>query len=128
MKVFITGIAGFLGSHLAENCLKNNHQVVGCDTLIGGNLSNLDNLDIEFHNTDIENLDEMTKILKNVDIICHAASYAHEGLSSVSPKLICQNNLVGSVSTFIPRSAEKVTKSSCSSLTVSSEQTHNQSG
>lgn len=100
MKIFITGIAGFLGSHLAELCLKKKHKVVGCDTLIGGDLSNLKNLDIEFYKTDIENLEDMTKIMKDVDIVCHSASYAHEGLSSVSPKLICQNNLVGSVSTF----------------------------
>ena len=100
MKVFITGIAGFLGSHLAELCLKKKHKVVGCDTLIGGDLSNLKNLDIEFYKTDIEDLEDMTKIMKNVDIVCHSASYAHEGLSTVSPKLICQNNLVGSVSTF----------------------------
>ena len=100
MNVFITGIAGFLGSNLAELCLKKNYKVIGCDTLIGGNLSNLNNLDVEFHRVDIENLEEMTKITKGADVICHAASYAHEGLSSVSPKLICQNNLVGSVSTF----------------------------
>tara|TARA_A100001015_G_C15043382_1_gene741516 strand:- start:169 stop:1173 length:1005 start_codon:yes stop_codon:yes gene_type:complete len=100
MKVFITGIAGFLGSNLAEWCLNKNYKVVGCDTLIGGDLSNLKNLDIEFHKINIENLEQMTKIMKDVDVICHSASYAHEGLSSVSPKLICQNNIVGSVSTF----------------------------
>ena len=32
--------------------------------------------------------------------LCHAAAYAHEGLSSISPTLICNNNVTGSVSTF----------------------------
>ena len=31
MHVFITGIAGFLGSHLAQRCLELGHKVSGCD-------------------------------------------------------------------------------------------------
>ena len=40
MKIFITGIAGFLGSHLAEIC-KKNYVVVGCDNLVGGDKKNI---------------------------------------------------------------------------------------
>ena len=80
MNIFITGIAGFLGSHLAERCLSKNHKVSGCDTLVGGDISNIKGLDINFTNTACENLEEMTKILKNIDVVCHAAAYAHEGL------------------------------------------------
>ena len=100
MKVFITGVAGFLGSHLAEHCLKNNHEVVGCDTLVGGDIDNISGLDIEFHKIDCSDLDKMTKAMKSVDVLCHAAAFAHEGLSNISPKLVCENNVVGSVSTF----------------------------
>ena len=100
MKVFITGIAGFLGSHLAARCKEKNFEVVGCDTLIGGTLENLDGINVEFHKTDCLDLEKMTKIMKGVDIVCHAAAFAHEGLSNVSPKLVSENNVVGSVSTF----------------------------
>ncbi len=100
MKVLITGVAGFLGSHLAERSLKKNHEVIGCDNLVGGDKKNIKNLNIDFYEYDIEDLEKMTSIMRGVDVVCHAASYAHEGLSSVSPKLICQNNLVGSVSVF----------------------------
>ena len=100
MKVFITGVAGFLGSHLAEHCLKINHEVVGCDTLVGGDIDNISGLDIEFHKMDCSNLFEMTKVMKGVDVLCHAAAFAHEGLSNISPKLVCENNVVGSVSAF----------------------------
>ena len=41
MKIFISGIAGFLGSHLADSFLRDGHQVVGCDSLIGGELANV---------------------------------------------------------------------------------------
>ena len=38
MKIFVSGIAGFLGSHLADAFIKDGHHVVGCDSLIGGEL------------------------------------------------------------------------------------------
>ena len=108
MKVFITGVAGFLGSHLAEYCANKNIEVVGNDTLIGGDLKNIKNLNVEFYKVDCSDLEEMTKILKNVDVVCHTAAYAHEGLSSVSPKLICENNVVGSTSVFTAAIRNKV--------------------
>ena len=51
----------------------------------------------------------MTQATKhNVDVLCHSASYAHEGLSNISPTLICQNNMTGSVSTFTAAIRNKV--------------------
>jgi len=44
----------------------------------------------------------------NVDVVCHAAAYAHEGLSSISPTLICNNNVTGSVSVFTAAIINKV--------------------
>ena len=108
MKIFITGIAGFLGSNLAEHCLKKGMSVIGNDTLIGGNLKNIEDLKVEFHNIDCSDLEGMTKIMKDVDVVCHAAAFAHEGLSNVSPKLICENNVVGSVSVFTAAIRNKV--------------------
>ena len=35
-----------------------------------------------------KDLSYLIKITKDVDVICHAAAYAHEGLSSFSPTLI----------------------------------------
>ena len=100
MHIFITGIAGFLGSHLAERCLSLGHTVSGCDNLVGGDLENIKDLNVKFYNANCENLEEMTKVMKGAEILCHSAAYAHEGLSNVSPKLICENNVVGSTSVF----------------------------
>jgi len=36
MRVFVSGVAGFLGSHLADASLADRHEVVGCDNLTGG--------------------------------------------------------------------------------------------
>ena len=41
MKIYITGIAGFLGSHLAKRLKELGHEVWGNDTLILGDIENL---------------------------------------------------------------------------------------
>ena len=41
MKIFITGIAGFLGGHIAEKLIEDGHEVSGCDNLIGGYIENV---------------------------------------------------------------------------------------
>ncbi|MFC1800486.1 NAD-dependent epimerase/dehydratase family protein [Nanoarchaeota archaeon] len=88
--IFITGIAGFLGSHLAEHMLKNGHRVVGCDSLIGGYLDNVP-AEAEFYQYDCNFLNSMKKITKGVDIVYHCAATAYEGLSVFSPYLIDKN-------------------------------------
>ncbi len=100
MKIFITGIAGFLGANLADYYLAKNFKVYGCDNLIGGTTDNIDTNKVKFFKADCENLHEMSKIIKDVDVVIHAAAYPHEGLSSFSPFLICKSNYIGSVSVF----------------------------
>ncbi len=90
MRIFISGVAGFLGSHLADRLLEEGHEVVGCDNLIGGYLDNVPD-GVEFYQVDCQYLNTMNKLLKNVDIVYHTACTAYEGLSVFSPNLMCQN-------------------------------------
>ena len=40
-KVLVTGVAGFLGSHLSEKLANFGHQVVGVDNMSGGYKDNI---------------------------------------------------------------------------------------
>ena len=80
MHIFITGVAGFLGSNLADYYLKKGFKVSGNDNLVGGDTENL-NPKINFYQYDCEDLKLNNKYFKNVDVVIHAAAYAHEGLS-----------------------------------------------
>ena len=42
-NILITGVAGFLGSHLSEKLLDLGHKVIGIDNMIGGYEDNIHN-------------------------------------------------------------------------------------
>ncbi|MDP6461276.1 MAG: SDR family oxidoreductase [Gemmatimonadota bacterium] len=44
MRILVTGAAGFLGSHLCDRLLAEDHEVVGMDNLITGNIRNIEHL------------------------------------------------------------------------------------
>lgn len=98
-KVFITGVAGFLGSHLARTLLQQGHDVVGCDNLLGGYLDNVPE-GAKFHRLDCLNLDLLSLAMEGADIVYHCAATAYEGLSVFSPYLVTENIVGASVSTF----------------------------
>ena len=99
MKIFITGVAGFLGSHLANRMIELGHDVSGNDNLIGGEKINL-NKKIKFFEIDCNDLDAMSKAIKGCNIVYHCAATAHEGLSVFSPNIITKNIFQASVSTI----------------------------
>lgn len=90
MNILITGVAGFLGSHLAENFLQEGHSVVGIDNLIGGYKSNIPD-GVVFYEEDLADFDKVKDIFLNIDLVIHTACTAYEGLSVFSPSLITKN-------------------------------------
>jgi UDP-glucose 4-epimerase len=99
MKIFITGIAGFLGSHLADRMLELGHTVAGNDTLIGGYVDNVPK-QAEFYQIDCCDIEAMTKAMQGSDVVYHCAATAHEGLSIFSPSFITRNIFQASVTTI----------------------------
>ena len=106
-KILITGVAGFLGSHLAEKLAKLGHEIIGIDNMLGGYEDNIPK-NIKFYNIDCCDLKEVKKIIKGVQIVYHCAATAHEGLSVFSPYEITKNNYLASISIFTAAVDEKV--------------------
>jgi UDP-glucose 4-epimerase len=90
MKVFVSGAAGFLGSHLADAFIRRGDEVVGCDNMIGGDLQNLPE-GIQFEQADCGDIDAMKHLLSDVDLVYHCAAIATEGLSVFSPSIIAKH-------------------------------------
>ena len=90
MKVVITGVAGFLGSHLADEFIKRGHNVVGIDNLIGGYRENVPDK-VNFYEIDLGNLELLREPFSGADLVVHTACTAYEGLSVFSPALVTRN-------------------------------------
>jgi dTDP-glucose 4,6-dehydratase len=75
-RVVITGVAGFIGSHLAETLLDRDYSVVGIDNLLTGDISNIAHLagrDLQFIKHDVTNY---IYVDGPVDFVLHWASPA----------------------------------------------------
>ena len=78
MKIFITGVAGMLGSHLSELLIKENHAIIGVDNLDVGKLQNLkkikNNKKFKFIKTNLNNKKIIESQIKKSDIVVHLAA------------------------------------------------------
>lgn len=99
MKIFITGIAGFLGSHIADAWLAKGAEVVGCDNLSTGEVENVPE-GAHMFRLDCRDQHHVMGVMRGCDVVYHTAALAHEGLSVFSPHLICDNVLGASASVF----------------------------
>ena len=77
MNILITGVAGLLGSRLADWILNNTEcDVIGIDDLSGGYKENVpDKVKFYHENLSTANLDSIFEE-HNVDVIYHFAAYA----------------------------------------------------
>jgi len=97
MKILITGVAGLIGSRLADWILENKPEVevIGIDDLSGGYEENVDGR-VKFYPL---NLVTQTDVIQDIfdkykpDIVFHFAAYAAEGLSPFIRTYNYDNNL-----------------------------------
>jgi UDP-glucose 4-epimerase len=85
MKVFVSGVAGFLGSHLADAFIHRGDEVVGCDNMIGGDLQNLPD-GIQFEEADCGDVERIKPLLAGVDLAYHCGAIATEGPLAIRSK------------------------------------------
>ena len=97
-NVLVTGGAGFIGSHVAQELEKRGHNVRIFDNFVGGkqNLQYFSDA-IEVVEGNCCNAKDCAKALKGVDAIFHLAAHAAEGQSVFIPVFNAQTNLIGSI-------------------------------
>tara|TARA_Y100001936_G_C16080619_1_gene677498 strand:- start:1260 stop:2234 length:975 start_codon:yes stop_codon:yes gene_type:complete len=99
-KILITGATGFIGSHLAEACIKKGYRIVAFDRY---NLNNswgwLENSkyieDIEFILGDIRDYDSVYKALDGCSAVFHLAALVGIPYSYISPLAYLRTNTEG---------------------------------
>ena len=97
-RVLVTGGAGFIGSHLANELVRRGYHVTVLDDLSGGFAGNVEKKVrlIQGSVTD-ENLIKVIFSRERFDYVFHLAAYAAEGLSHFIKKFNYENNLIGSI-------------------------------
>ena len=106
MTILVTGIAGFIGSHLAKNLLKRGENILGIDNLsnyydVNLKKDRLNNLkaykNLTFENIDIANYEDLEKVIKKYKIskVCHLAAQAGVRYSLEAPMEYIKSNIVG---------------------------------
>jgi len=94
----VTGGAGFIGSHVADELLRLGDRVVVLDDLSGGFLENV-NPNVEFVQGTILDHDLIDSLFAKYHFthVYHLAAYAAEGLSHFIKRFNYNNNVVGSI-------------------------------
>lgn len=97
MNFLITGAAGFLGSHLANNLAREGHQVRGLDDLSAGNPQVL-SPDVLFTRGDVNDRPKLWTLLQEVDCVYHLAARVAVPESIIYPREYNATNVGGTVS------------------------------
>ena len=123
MNILITGMAGFIGFHLAKACAEDGHKVVGIDNIndyydqklkfkrleqlgIAPDLAKTFNKEINSHKYDTKikfyrlNLEDKKKLnnvfeTNEIDVVCNLAAQAGVRYSLINPDQYIQSNIVG---------------------------------
>jgi UDP-glucose 4-epimerase len=76
MRVFITGGAGFIGSHLADACIARGDEVTILDNMSTGSRTNIAHLEgkVTVHEGDIRDEDLVEKLVSESDLVLHMAA------------------------------------------------------
>lgn len=94
-KALVTGVAGFIASHVAKDCVDLGFEVVGVDDMSGGFRRNVPD-GVQFIVGDFKDAEFVSKLIEEekFDVVYHLAAYAAEGLSHFIRNYNYKNNLV----------------------------------
>lgn len=97
----VTGVAGFIGSHIAENLVETSVLVRGMDNLSTGFMENLEGFKshayFEFMWGDIRDFRDCQKACKGIDVVFHEAALGSVPRSVDNPIGTHENNATGTL-------------------------------
>jgi UDP-glucose 4-epimerase len=98
-RCFITGVAGFIGSHLAEHLRAEGNSVTGYDNLSSGRRESiqhlLDNPGFVFIEADLVELKTLTEAVRGHDVVFHLAANTDIPGGNKDPRIDFENCTVG---------------------------------
>jgi UDP-N-acetylglucosamine/UDP-N-acetylgalactosamine 4-epimerase len=107
----VTGVAGFIGSHLLEALLALDQHVVGLDDFSSGAKANLDEVrscvgekrygQFRFHEGSVADLETCRRVCANVDYVLHQAGFVSVPLSLENPLACHQTNVTGTLNVLL---------------------------
>jgi len=105
MKYLVTGGAGFIGSHIVERLLKDNHDVIVLDNFYSGKEENVTftkqfikrDTQYELIRGDIRNIEDCLKATSGVDVIFHEAALRSVPASMKAPHSYNDVNIDGTL-------------------------------
>jgi UDP-glucose 4-epimerase len=105
MKYIVTGGTGFIGSHIVENLIQNNHEVVILDNLFSGTLLNiapfLKKDSVTFVQGSITDLPLLAKTFEGADGIFHEGAIASVPRSIANPVATNEANVTGTLNVLV---------------------------
>jgi UDP-glucose 4-epimerase len=108
-KVLITGGAGFIGSHIAQECILAGHQVLAIDDLSSGKVENLPN-GVLFRKIDVSDKEAIQEIFQDYkpEYVLHQAAQISVSRSVREPEFDAMINIVGLINTLKASVEQKV--------------------
>ena len=98
MKIFVTGGAGFIGSHLVDRLVAQKHDVVVFDNLSSGKLEfiqrHMDSGKIRFVKGDLTNRDEIDSAIKGAEMVWHLAANPDVKLGASDTRIHLDQNII----------------------------------
>jgi nucleoside-diphosphate-sugar epimerase len=102
MRVLVTGGGGFIGSHLVERLLKENHDVRVIDSFVTGQRENLAHLrDAELIEGDIQSFERVHNASRGCEVILHQAALPSVPRSIADPLMTNVVNVTGTLNVLL---------------------------
>lgn len=101
-KAFITGVAGFIGSHLADHLIEQSWQVYGVDNFLTGSKKNI-NPKVKFKKMDIRDKENLYGLIKKIkpQYVFHIAAIARTPWTIDDPLLCNETNITGTLNVLM---------------------------